>query len=249
LGYLVFVKVGGKLTDAYIVQSIGDFRRAVDRVTNQPARRVLLIVDYDGPLLNQFLNENYPTQPAIKMIRPSSQENLIHQLHALEGKQAGFDQIDLLMHGAPGHLNLKISDITQKSLEALSPLHIAKPGAQVRIYSCHVGMNTACSNVGEKFMQEIGRILLPEGGSVFASTKRLNHFQGDAAELQKQLLKFDLTGVSGPLRLRQIAPDAVDPQAWYYNHRMRALSAVEVEAIPTETCLGKTLRFVLKKHR
>ncbi|MBP7843422.1 MAG: hypothetical protein KA116_01285 [Proteobacteria bacterium] len=208
IGYVALVYGLGKIQDMHFFQTMEDFHASSDSVSNIKPKNILVITQPGGVSSHnpgetvEYYKKKYKADN-IRVLEIESITDLPVEFRRLNLNKIKYDRVDFIIHGTPGKLYFKNDVLHRKNLGILGSINFMSPGAELRLVSCTVGCDLNFMKNSDKFLRELGRVFMPEGGRIVASPKIINSMLNSRhSEIYKKAMSFlNVTGLGGPLRL------------------------------------------------
>lgn len=237
VGYAAIVAAGTAAHRYYSISAY-DFNELVDRGGNTNPEKILFLSKKSavfGGLYKVLLRRRYPNA-TITEISGETSRDILAKVAALPQDEQ-FDRIDWSVHGSPGKVeDGRITTIDSAALKKLSAVNVLRSGGELRLISCGVARSGLCGGrAGEEFASELGRIFVPNGGSVFVSTKSVNAIIYDPS-MQPKITKVIDSFIDGPFQIISASKFLMDPFALLPIDPSRTHDVLEVKRSPPISC-------------
>lgn len=194
-GYVGLAYATHRFSNAFMQIDLEKFSHdSVKQMTPNPKKVLYVNLISDGDKLGGYaeleFRRQYGSHPGAQFIEATTAEELIRKLKALR-QDASYDRIEVFAHGGPGKLGIGKTIIKETDLVGFkeAKFGFAKPGADLRFVSCSLaGGYVSDANVGERFVKEMGRAMMPEGGQIFAAARNLIAVKIPAQRMMQHVL-------------------------------------------------------------
>jgi len=245
IGYLAIAGGAYAMNRAYFFMGADTFQRKTDAILKAAPKRVLVINSFpeDEEMfhldVDEFVRKQRLLGSEVTELQASQYDDLLRKLRGLPQANQ-FDRIEFYVHGKAGKIAFRGDTPVMVDQAALSPLRdlklrIAAPGAELRLSSCAVAAadSKTGETVGKTFINELGKALLPDGGSVVATEKIVL-----AMTLPGRFTAHSV-GLGVPLELRNFLFGALKLK--FPKGYIPRKDVVKI-TIPAQTCIGPAIK-------